>query len=217
MPQDPKSDVLMLFPPRARRRDDAFRMASDDPDLPLVRAIAAGEGEALGQLYDRHSPLALGLLRRMLGNLNEAEEVLQEVFLQVWRDARRYDPERATPRGWLLLIARSRALDRLRSTASRHRREDEMMRNEGGRAIAPLGTRRLEQHERQRRIGSALERLPREQRQVIELAFYEGLTQTQMAAHLGAPLGTVKSRVLLAMKKLREILADEQAPAAKAG
>lgn len=220
MPQDPRSDVLKLFPPQGERRgtvQTAFQTATDDPDLPLVRAIAAGEGGALGQLYDRHSPLALGLLRRMLGNPNEAEEVLQEVFLQVWRDAHRYDPERATPRGWLLLIARSRALDRLRSTASRQRREDEMMRSEGMRAIAPLGTRRLEQHERQRRIGSALERLPREQRQVIELAFYEGLTQTQMAAHLGAPLGTVKSRVLLAMKKLREILADERSPAAKAG
>lgn len=220
MPQDPRPDVVMPFPLRAQRRDGGFQTATDDPDLPLVRAIAAGEGAALGQLYDRHSPLALGLLRRMLGNLNEAEEVLQEVFLQVWRDAHRYDPERATPRGWLLLIARSRALDRLRSTTSRQRREDEMMRSEGTRAIAPLGTRRLEQHERQRRIGSALERLPREQRQVIELAFYEGLTQTQMAAHLGAPLGTVKSRVLLAMKKLREILAEEAGgvtPAAKAG
>jgi RNA polymerase sigma-70 factor (ECF subfamily) len=224
MPQDPRSDVLMLFPSRARRRNaafqTAFQTATDDPDLPLVRAIAEGSGEALGQLYDRHSPLTLGLLRRMLGNPNEAEEVLQEVFLQVWRDARRYDPERATPRGWLLLIARSRALDRLRSTTSRQRRENELMRSEGERAIAPLGTRRLEQHERQRRIGSALELLPREQRQVIELAFYEGLTQTQMAARLGAPLGTVKSRVLLAMRKLREILADEadgEAPTAKAG
>lgn len=220
MPQDRATDVLMLFPPRAQQRDDSFRTHADDPDLPLVRDIAAGSGEALGQLYDRHSPLALGLLRRMLGDLNEAEEVLQEVFLQVWRDAYRYDPERATPRGWILLITRSRALDRLRSTTARQRREDEKVRSEGVRAMAPLGTRRLEQHERQRRIGSALARLPREQRQVIELAFFEGLTQTQMAARLGAPLGTVKSRVLLAMKKLREILAENaggEAPAAKAG
>ena len=191
-----------------------------DPDLHDLRKIAAGCGASLAAFYDRHAAMTMGLLCRILGDRNEAEEVLQEVFLQVWRDAHRYDPERATPRGWLLLIARSRALDRLRSTTSRQRREDEMMRSEGGRAIAPLGTRRLEQHERQRRIGSALERLPREQRQVIELAFYEGLTQTQMAAHLGAPLGTVKSRVLLAMKKLREILADEAdglTPTAKAG
>lgn len=220
MPQDSQSEVLLQFPQGAQRRHTAFRPDLDEQDFPLVRDIAAGSGEALARLYDRHAGLTLGLLRRILGNANEAEEVLQEVFLQVWRDAHRYDPERATPRGWLLLIARSRALDRLRSTASRQRREDEVMRSEGGRAIAPLGTRRLEQYEQQRRIGSALERLPREQRQVIELAFYEGLTQTQMAARLGAPLGTVKSRVLLAMKKLREILAEGpggEAPVAKAG
>ena len=225
MPQDPGSDVLTLFPSPAHRRDSApwretGRRETDDSDLPLIRKVAAGSGEALGQLHDRHSPVALGLLRRILGDPNEAEEVLQEVFLQVWRDGHRYDPERASPRGWILLIARSRALDRLRSTTARHRREDEMVHSEGARVIAPLGTHRLEQRERQRRIGSALERLPREQRRVIELAFYEGLTQTQMAARLGAPLGTVKSRVLLAMKKLREILAekaDSEAPAAMAG
>lgn len=227
MPQDSRPDIsTMQFPSRAQRHDAArstqtsqpFPLEIEDPDLAMLRAIAAGSGEALGALYDRHASLALGLLRRMLGNLNEAEEVLQEVFLRVWRDARRYDPQRASPRGWLLLIARSRALDRIRSSTARQRREDEMIRGAGVRVITPLGTRRLEHSERQRRIGSALDRLPAEQRRVIELAFYEGLTQTEMAAHLGAPLGTVKSRVLLAMRKLREMLAEEAEPvAAKAG
>jgi RNA polymerase sigma-70 factor, ECF subfamily len=179
---------------------------SSDPDFDLLCEIAAGSGEALGLFYDRHAPLALGLLCRMLGDRNEAEEVLQEVFLQVWRDAGRYDPGRSSPRGWLLLLARSRALDRHRSTAARRRREDETARGEAVRAVAPLGTRRLEHGESCRRIGSALGRLPPEQRRVIELAFWEGLTQTQIAKVLGAPLGTVKSRALLAMKKLRQIL-----------
>src|SRR5215212_7633025 len=177
-------------------------------DLDLLREIAAGSGEALGLFYDRHASLALGLLCRILGDRNEAEEVLQEAFLQVWRDARRYDPDRSSPRGWLLLIARSRALDRHRATVARRRREDESAHTAA--AVAPLGTRRLEHGESRRRIGSALGRLPPEQRRVIELSFYEGLTQTQIAEALNAPLGTVKSRALMAMRKLRQMLLEPE-------
>src|SRR4028119_2434615 len=131
MPQDSRSEVLLQFPPGAQRRDTAFRPDLGEQDFPLVRDIAAGSGAAPASLYDRYAGLApaprarapragltLGLRRRILGNANEAEEVLQEVFLQVWRDAHRYDPERATPRGWLLLIARPRALARPRPAAS---------------------------------------------------------------------------------------------------
>jgi len=188
---------------------EAAKPADPDLDRGLLREIAAGSGEALGLFYDRHAPLVLGVLCRMLSDRNEAEEVLQEVFLQVWRDARRYDPERSSPRGWLLLLARSRALDRHRGTAARRRREDEAARSAVTRAAIPLGTRRLEHGESQRRIGSALDRLPPEQRRVLELAFWEGLTQTQIAEALGAPLGTIKSRALLAMKKLRAVLGGE--------
>lgn len=177
-----------------------------DPDVHLLRKIAAGCGESLAAFYDRHASIVLGLLCRMLGDRSAAEEVLQEVFLQVWREARRYDPDRSSPRGWLLLLARSRALDRHRGTAARRRREDESARTDATRAVAPLGTRRLEHDESRRRIGAALGRLPAEQRRVIELAFYEDLTQTQIAERLGAPLGTVKSRALLGMRKLREML-----------
>lgn len=178
-------------------------------DHDLLREIAAGSGEALGLFYDRHASMALGLLCRMLGDRNEAEEVLQEVFLQVWRSAGRYDAARSSPRGWLLLLARSRALDRHRGTVARRRREEEAARSSAAQAVAPLGTRRLEHGESRRRIGSALDRLPPEQRRVIELSFYEGLTQTQIAEALNAPLGTVKSRALLAMRKLRQLLGEE--------
>jgi RNA polymerase sigma-70 factor (ECF subfamily) len=183
-----------------------------DPDLYHLRKIAAGCGASLAAFYDRHASVAMGLLCRILGDRNEAEEILQEVFLQVWRDARRYDPDRSSPRGWLLLIARSRALDRRRGTMARRRREDESVRGDASRAVAPLGTSRLEHDESRQRIGSALDRLPPEQRRVIQLAFYEGLTQTQIAEFLGAPLGTVKSRALLAMKKLREMLREVEEP-----
>lgn len=190
---------------------DASSKAESGLDLLLLREIAAGSGDALGLFYDRHASLALGLLCRVLHDRNEAEEILQEVFLQVWRDAGRYDPARSSPRGWLLLIARSRALDRHRSTVSRRRREDESAHSSGGLAVAPVGTRRLEHGESRRRIGSALDRLPHDQRRVIEMSFYEGLTQIQISVALNAPLGTVKSRALLAMRKLREMLRDEPA------
>jgi RNA polymerase sigma-70 factor, ECF subfamily len=218
MAEDCGTKTLLTFGPKVAQDADfagpeTTAAAAADPsagvDLDLLRRIAAGSEEALGIFYDRYSGLVWGLLRRMLGESGEAEEVLQEAFLQVWREARRYDPQRAAPRGWLLLIARSRALDRLRKRSAIERREDVVARETSGRAVAPLGSRRLEHLDTRQRINSALDRLPREQRRVLELAFFQGLSQTEIAAHLGAPLGTVKSRALLGMKRLRQIFAGE--------
>lgn len=172
----------------------------------LIRRIASGDGEALTRLFDLHSSVALGLLVRILGDRAEAEEVLQEAFLQVWTQADRYDEARSTPRGWLLMLARSRALDRLRRREARRRREEESAEEEARFAVEPEGTGRLEAAERQSRVSSALGALSPEQRHCIELAFFEGLTHTQIAERLKAPLGTVKSRILLGMSKLRQAL-----------
>ena len=177
----------------------------------LVRRAATGDTDAFAALFDRHSPGALGLLLKMLGSRSEAEEVLQEVFLQVWRRAGDYDPERASVRGWVLLLARSRALDRIRSRRSRVRREQEAQeqaapmqdRRVGVAVEEPVGTRRLEAEERSREVFGALRRLPADQRRALELAFFEGLSHSQIADRTDTPLGTVKSRVLLGMKKLR--------------
>jgi len=178
-------------------------------DEDLVRRTAAGDADAFAALFDRHSPRVLGFLIELLRSRGEAEEVLQEVFLQAWRRAGRYDPDRGSVPGWLLLLARSRALDRIRSRRSRVRREqavDEDERSAGRGGEPPVGTRRLEQEERTRQVFSALGELPDEQRRAVELAFFEGLSHSQIARRLEAPLGTVKSRILLGMKKLRRTL-----------
>jgi len=185
-----------------------LRPAIDDShaeDILLMGRVAARDQQAFARLFDRHSPVVLGVLTRLLGDRALAEEILQEAFLQAWQQADRYQPALATPRGWLLMMARSRALDRLRSRAARQRREDEVMR-EVPPSAEPTGTAVIEADERRRHVVVALGALPAEQRECIELAFFDGLTHTQIADRLQAPLGTVKSRILLGMNKLRQSL-----------
>ena len=189
---------------------------SEQPSSPLddtflLGRVAARDQEAFAELFRRHAPLVLGFLTRMAGSRSVAEEILQEVFLQAWRQADRFRPALATPRGWLLMLARSRALDLLRGEEARRRRE-QAVGSDPAPADEPLGTRRLEAVEDGRRLRSALDALPAEQRSAIEMAFFEGLNQRQIADRQSAPLGTVKSRVLLGMRKLRETLAASGAP-----
>lgn len=176
-------------------------------DAVLLGRVARGDPAAFATLFDRHSSAVLGLLVRMLGRRPEAEELLQDVFLQAWREADRYRPEAASPRGWLLMMARSRALDRIRSRAARERREAAVERDRpAAAAVEPAGPERLERRERRGRVAAALDALPPEQRQAIEHAFFGGLTHREVAERLREPLGTVKSRILLGMKKMREAL-----------
>ena len=177
-------------------------------DLAVVRRMAGGDAHAVAELYDRYAALLLSVVRRILGAAGEAEEVLQECFLQAWNQAARYDAQRSSVSTWLILIARSRALDRLRSRQARERAVD------GAAAEPPADTSSTAEHsvfhaERRRRVREVLAELPDEQRRVLELAFYEGLSQTEIATRTGTPLGTVKTRALLGMKKLRQALRTE--------
>jgi RNA polymerase sigma-70 factor, ECF subfamily len=185
----------------------ALRTASPaDVDVLLLAGVARGDADSLACLFDRHGAAVLGLLTRMLGRGGEADEVLQEVFLWLWAHPDRYDGARSTLRGWLLVLARSRALDVLRADRSRRAREAGVER-ERPTFLDPVPLADLEQRERQRRLRAALGVLPEEQRRCIELAFFAGLSHSQIATRLQQPLGTVKSRIQLGMAKLRAALA----------
>lgn len=174
-------------------------------DIRLMQRVASGDRDAYGRLFDRHAPMLLGILMRIVGSREDGEEVLQESFLQVWYQADRYDPRRASPAGWMVMMARSRAIDRIRSETSRSQRTQHFAFDVTPSFPTP-GTGRLEADERRARILRALAELPPLQRECLELAFYEGLSHSQIAATVGAPLGTVKSRIVSAMHKLRDLL-----------
>jgi RNA polymerase sigma-70 factor (ECF subfamily) len=173
-------------------------------DVALLKAIGGKDEKALSQLYDRYRVVLFGLLVRILNNREEAEDVLQELFLQVWHRAGDYDPNRGRPFTWLVTLARSRAIDRLRSVASRERVATESAREvveEVSDAVADAV-----RSEQRGIVTSALSQLPEEQQRALVLAYFDGLTQSEIADRLGAPLGTVKTRMRAGMMKLREVL-----------
>jgi len=177
-------------------------------DRELLGRLVAGDEAALGELYDLFAPTLNALALRVLRDPSAAEEVVQEVFLHAWNRAGSYDPQRSSVSTWLVLLTRSRAIDRLRTRNVVDRTHDHV-RHQAPLHESPRGARRVQDGDRKRRVRAELGALPAEQRQVLELAYYGGLTQSEIAATTGIPLGTVKTRTLLAMKKLRRALHDD--------
>ena len=173
-------------------------------DVELLKAVARGDEQALAQLYDSYRVILFGLLVRILNSREEAEDVLQEVFLQVWRRARDFDETRGKPFTWLVTLARSRAIDRLRSLGARDRVAQASVR-EAAEEVSDAA-RDTFRSEQRALVTSALSQLPEEQKRPLVLAYFDGLTQSEIAAKLGAPLGTVKTRMRAGMIKLRELL-----------
>jgi len=181
--------------------------SAQESDVLLLKAIAARDEAALAQLYDGYRAILFGLLMRILNNREEAEDVLQEVFLQVWRKAADFDENRGRPFTWLVTLARSRGIDRLRTLASRERVAEAGAR-EVSEEISDAATDALKSEQRGL-VSDALAKLPDEQKRPIMLAYFDGLTQTEIATRLGAPLGTVKTRMRTGMIRLRELLAGQ--------
>jgi len=179
----------------------------------LIERIAAGDRDAFSRFYDLLAPTAFGLIRRVLRDPEAAAEVLQEVFWQVWREASQYDARRGSPEAWLVMRAKTRAIDRLRSI----RRRDRTFVAPGDESVARSSEEPAENPavvaEDRSLIQSALAQLPEPQRRVIELAFFDGLTQSEIAARLGEPLGTVKTRARLGLERLRGALRGERVSA----
>jgi RNA polymerase sigma-70 factor, ECF subfamily len=173
----------------------------------LIRRMAAGDRDAFARFYDRYAPLVFPLVLRIVRDRTDAADVIQETFWEAWRGAAAYDAARGTPEAWIVMRARTRAIDRIR--ALRRRGEtfvapvDEAMASApdpgGGDAATRAADRQL--------VATALARLPEAQREVIELAYYSGLTQTEIAERLKQPLGTIKTRIRLALERLREAVA----------
>ena len=170
-----------------------------------LERVAKGDADALGALYDRYGRVVFGVLYQMLGSPEAAEEVTQDAFHAVWRRARTYRAERGSVRVWLLAIARNAAIDWRRTKGKRQEREAAI-----DDAVALVEEVALEDRVlttlRAERVRAAVATLPPEQREVLSLAFWSGLSQTEIAARTSVPLGTVKTRVRLGMAKLRERL-----------
>jgi RNA polymerase sigma-70 factor (ECF subfamily) len=192
---------------RAARASEA-RAAREAELAELVRRVAGGEQAALARLYDELHRAVHALALRIVGEADLAEEVLLDVFLQVWRSAASFASERGAVSTWVMTIARSRALDRRRARAARSQRErgwnEALDDSLAGTGVDPSAAR--EAAERAHSVRAAIAALPEPQRRAIELAFYPGLSHTEIAERLGEPLGTIKTRIRLGMSKLRDTL-----------
>lgn len=178
--------------------------AVSDSDAVLLARLVSRDEDALAELYDRHGRAAYALALRVTGNAESAQDVVQEAFLALWRRGHTYQPERGAVRGWLLTVVRNRAIDSLRGPSGQAARTMPV-------DALPLAAADNPEAEAVRtvdgrRVRAALAELPPEQRDVVELAYFGGLAYPEVAERMGIPLGTVKSRMRLALERLRGLL-----------
>jgi RNA polymerase sigma-70 factor (ECF subfamily) len=202
---------ILQFPGPPETRSTQLTQQAAAEDLRLLQLIAAGEQPAMAALYQHRGTLLYSLLMRMLGDDMEAQEVMQDTFVQIWRRAATYDPARSAPLAWMLLIARGLAVDRLRA---RGRRQTHLAAYEAELASLELEwgarSRQVEQDELAAACAAALHRLPEAQAQALQLAFLRGWTHEEIARVRKEPLGTVKARIRRGLLALRQILKEFQ-------
>jgi len=182
--------------------------AARQADAAIIDRIAAGDRAAMAELYDRHSDVVFSLACRIVRQPADAEDVVQEVFTQAWRQAARYDAERASAAAWLLNITRTRAIDRVRAARTRQQISGGDERLESTPTAGATQEDQVIGGERAERVRAALSVLGEAQRTAIDLAYFAGLTHGEIAARLSEPLGTVKTRIRSGLLKLREALME---------
>jgi RNA polymerase sigma-70 factor, ECF subfamily len=197
-----RADVVAMLP----AVEKSVPPDTGDTDEALIAGAAGGEKGALAQLYDRYASSLLAAGERILGGRRDAEDLLHDVFVEVWQQAGAYDPVRGSVKSWLFLRMRSRAIDRLRLASKKN--------VELGEKVLATATHELTEDPAlspdRAQVRTRLEVLPHDQRVAIELAYFGGLSGAQIAAQLGVPLGTVKTRLALGMSKLRAALGEER-------
>lgn len=177
----------------------------------LIRRIGEGDRKAFEEFYDQFGGVVYSTAFKVLNDLRDAEDVAQEVFVMIWEKAKMYDPTRGKPLTWVVTMTRNKSIDKLRSLQRRFRLRDELEEEAASEDFtsdrAPIDE--VESSERGKIIRSAVMKLSKEQRQVIEMAYFSGLTQNEIADHLREPLGTVKARIRRGMIKLRRIVGSQ--------
>ncbi len=184
-------------------------MSDQELDRTCMDRLRSGDTNALEELYDRHTPMLYGLVLRIVGRAADAEEVLQDTWLQAWRRAESWEPARGTVAGWLLTLARSRAIDRIRSVASRRRAESAAPPPDPPASTNEPASSAARRQLRER-VSVALAALTPLQREVLELGYFGGLSQSEIAARIDAPLGSVKSWTRQGLTRLRELVPQEE-------
>jgi RNA polymerase sigma-70 factor (ECF subfamily) len=190
---------------------DPASPADLEVEVDLLQRTGKGDRQSFEQLYERFSGVLFSTAYRVLNSPEAAEDVLQDVFLQIWEKAPLYDPQRGKPLTWAVTLTRNKAIDRLRSVQRRSRLQDDVER-EAQTLSSSTGAARSMLSSRWRKgklVREAIQKLSKDQREAIELAFFSGLTQTEIAEKLQEPLGTVKARIRRGMMKLRDVLAPQ--------
>ena len=212
LPTEPSAPNIVRSVSRSAAAVTPVGLSDRARDRQLLARIAKGDVAALRTIYERHAPRAVAIAFRILRDRGEAEDVVQETFMELWRRASQFDADRGGAIAWVVTIARSRAIDRLRASGTAGRTIASASAGEGLVPLAmPLPSDEAEQRRDVARVATALSGLPDAQRETIELAYFEGLSQSEIAERTGTPLGTVKMRVKLAMAKLAALLKEEEA------
>ena len=179
-----------------------------EAEIALLHRIGQGDRRSFEELYDRFSGVLFSTAYRVLNNREAAEDVLQDVFIQIWEKAALYDPARGKPMTWAITLTRNKAIDRLRSTQRRNRLQDDL--EHEAQTVEQFDDKNsfdaVSSVETGEMVREAIKKLSKDQREAIELAFFSSLTQTEISERLGEPLGTVKARIRRGMMKLKDLL-----------